>query len=118
MGSHRGLNFTIFSRAWSIVYRIANFSVIYCQIRIVLMDPCLFFSRVPVYGMDVSHRKEWVHMHFVMARSTPKKGPLRTYGLIDVSIRGRDAFSHVLSTLLRLSQWPGYSDAIYFGQIG
>ena len=29
--------------------------------------------------------KEWVYLHFVMARSTPKKGPLRVYGLIDVS---------------------------------
>ena len=35
MGGHRGLNFTSFSRALSIVYRIANFSVIYCQICIV-----------------------------------------------------------------------------------
>ena len=44
-----------------------------------------FFSWEPGYIRHPSHGKDWVHLHFKSGRSIHKKGPLRIYGLIDVS---------------------------------
>ena len=41
------------------------------------MDRCLFCFWEHRYILEICHRKEWVHMHFVSERSTPKKGHLR-----------------------------------------
>ena len=48
------------------------------------MDRCLFFFWEDLYGIDASHRKTRVHVHFFSERSTPKKVPIRIYW-IDVS---------------------------------
>ena len=46
----------------------------------------LFFSWEPGYIRHPSHEKDRVHLHFKLGKSIPKKkGPLRIYGLKDVS---------------------------------
>ena len=49
-----------------------------------ILTPIDFFSGNLVIWHP-SHGKDWVDMHFKSGRSTPKKGPLRIYGLRDVS---------------------------------
>ena len=61
-----------------------------------------------------SHGKDWVHLHFKSGRSIPKKGPLRIYGLIDVSgsiplFRSRPPrFKMQMDRCLFFSWEPGY----------